>query len=179
MRMLFLSLLVAALTTQVGCSQDTGDRTSKLRDLETKIRELETKVNNLSWNQTLNDLGEIAFLTPGGDGYSIIKTNIGNLTVSLEDIKPYANGSRVTLTFGNTTSATINGIKAKIDWGSVGKTGAPNNDTAKSKEITLTKSLLPGRWTKVSLVLEGVPPAELGFVRLREVSHDGIRLLLN
>ena len=58
------------------------------------------------------------------------------MTVDLADIRPYANGSRATLRFGNATSAALTGLKATVDWGTVDAKGSPNNDEAKSKEIT-------------------------------------------
>ena len=91
-------------------------------------------------------------------------------------MQPYANGSKVALQFGNLTSATINGAKAKIEWGSVDEKGSPKNEGARSREVTFEKSLSAAAWTTVPIVLEGVPPSELGFVRVREVSHRGISL---
>jgi hypothetical protein len=122
-------------------------------------------------------LDEVAYLTPGEEGYSVVKSDIGAITVSLKDVKPYANGSRITLQFGNILNATITGVKAKLEWGSVDAKGIPKNETQKSREITFSKSLRSGSWTKISVVLERVPPSDLGFVRVRELKHTGIILL--
>jgi hypothetical protein len=138
--------------------------------------ELETLKSDKSFDELMKGMEGVAYLTPGSDGYSVIRTDLGRLTVSLQDIRPYANGSRVTLQFGNITSATINGAKTTIEWGKVDPKGSPINSEAKSREITFTTSLRSGGWTNVSVVLEGVQPIELGFVRLRDMSHTGIRL---
>ena len=119
---------------------------------------------------------EVAYLTPGSDGYALVKMDLGKLTVSFANVVPYANGSKVSLMFGNLTSATIDGLKAKIEWGSVDEKGMPKNSDAKSRDIKLTESLLPGAWNKTDLVLEGVPPAALGFLRVRDVGHQAIRM---
>ena len=63
-----------------------------------------------------------------------------------------------------------------IDWGRVNKNGLPINEENKSKNITLTDSLIAAKWTPVSIVLDGVAPTELGYVRLKELHHTGIRL---
>jgi hypothetical protein len=118
----------------------------------------------------------IAYLTPGADGYSVIRSDLGLLTVALKNIAPYANGSRVTLRFGNTTSATINGVKATLEWGSVDEKGHAINATAKSKNVTFNEPLRTGSWTSVAVVLEGVPATNLGFVRVKDLDHTGIRL---
>ena len=57
-----------------------------------------------------------AYLTPGAEGYSVVRADLGALTVKIDNVEPYANGSRITLQIGNLTSATINGAKAKMDW---------------------------------------------------------------
>lgn len=106
----------------------------------------------------------------------MIKTDLGPLTVSLEDIKPYANGSRVTLRFGNTTNATLDDASATVEWGTVDKKGSPLNDDAKSKEISFTKSFRPGSWNSVDVILDGVPPINLGFIRIHDVKNKGIHL---
>ena len=159
----------------VSCGHD-----SKVTDLQSRVITLQEEVKGLKQQMSLNDmfkdLESIAYLTPGTDGYALIKSDIGMLTVSLENIQPYANGSKVTLKFGNLTAATIDGLKAKLEWGSLDKKGMPNNQDAKSREIRFKESLPSGTWTNDNVVLEGIPPADLGFVRLREVGHTGVKL---
>ncbi|MBU3055800.1 MAG: DUF3251 domain-containing protein [Pseudomonas indica] len=43
--------------------------------------------------------------------------------------------------------------------------------------MSFAETFRSGAWTNVSVVLEGTPPAELGFVRIRNVSHTGIALI--
>jgi hypothetical protein len=110
-------------------------------------------------------------------GYSIVESDIVRLTINLEDIKPYANGSRVTLRFGNITSATINDLRGTLDWGKMDKNRLPVIEEAKSKDLTFNKSLRAGSWTHIQVVLDGTAPSELGFVRIRDLSHKSIALL--
>ena len=51
------------------------------------------------------------------------------------------------------------------------------DDEAKSRQVEFTEPLAPGAWTQSELLLAGVPPTELGFVRLKDVDHSGIGLL--
>lgn len=117
-----------------------------------------------------------AYLTPGTDNYDIIDAGIGRLTISLDNVQPFANGSKVTLKIGNPTSATIDGVEADLEWGTVDKTGIPVNDTAKVKHVTFNEVLRAGAWTNVSCVLENTLPTELGFIRVKELSHSSIKL---
>ena len=177
--------LVAALLL-LGCNAGGQDNTrvvaleTKVVTLESRIVALESQLSDVKRrveiNELFRDLGGVAYLTPGSAGYSVVRMDLGNLTVGLSNVAAYANGSKVTLQFGNLTSATVDGLKATIDWGPVDATGKPNNSEAKSKEFSATESLLPGNWNSTEIVLEGVPPAALGFVRVREVSHRAIRM---
>jgi hypothetical protein len=135
-----------------------------------KILESEASMNRL-----IRDLDSIAYLTPGRPGYTALRTNHIPITVSLEDVREYANGSRVALDIGNTSTANITGLSATIEWGEV-KDGSPVNETAHRREVKFTETIRSGRWTRVTVSLDGVPPKNLGFVRLREVSHDSISL---
>ena len=148
--------------------------------MEAKVAALEKELEQLQFQVRLQnqvkDWDQVAYLTPGSDGYAAVKMDLGYLTVNLANIAAYANGSKVSLTFGNLTSATIDGLKAKIEWGSVDEKGLPKNEEAKSREIKLTESLYSSAWNKADVVLEGIPPTALGFVRVREITHQGIRL---
>ena len=146
---------------------------SKLRRSKNEVKSLK---NNFEIDKLLRDISEIAYLTPGSDGYSTIKYDLGVLTVQLADVQPYANGAKITLNFGNTLSASVNGLKMTMDWGKVDKEGKVINESSKSKEVVLSELLRSGAWMKFSVVLDGIPPSELGFVRVHNVTHTGIRL---
>lgn len=170
-----------------GCNAAPSSATeSQLRMLEAKVATLEGEIATLQkgaaddkrqqqWDKLLASADKFGYLTPGSDGYSAVRYDLGTVTVQLADVQPYANGSRVILRFGNTLAATVNGLKLTIDWGAVTNQG-PDNEHQKSKEITFNEQLRSGAWTSVPVVLEGVPPTELGFVRVHDISHTGIAL---
>ena len=170
-----LSVMLLALLLCVSCTQD-----GRVETLEAKVTALEKQIEQLQYRVRLQseikDWDRTAYLTPGSNGYATVRMDLGYLTVNLANIAAYANGSKVSLTFGNLTSATINGLKATIEWDPVDDKGMPKNEEAKSREIKLTESLYSGAWNRADVVLEGIPPTALGFVRVRDVSHQGIRL---
>lgn len=172
----------AALFLLSACSDP-----KKLQDLETRIKELEsasattkykleTLEGDIKFNEFVRDLGSIAYLTPSDQGYSTVKSDLGVMTIRLTDVKSYANGSRVILQFGNVSGATINGLKAKVDWGRVDEKDRPKTNDEKTREITFDKKLKASAWTNVPVILEGIPPTQLGYVRVSQVSHRGIEL---
>jgi hypothetical protein len=153
---------------------------SEIVTLKSELSTLKYDFQNHQEKQSLDDLirslGEVAYLTPGSSGYSIVKTNIGALTVSLIDVSPYANGSRIALQFGNVTGASIRGVSTTLEWGNVDSTGAPDNNTAKKKTESFAETFNPGSWTTVHVVLEGIPTSQLGFVRVKNLTHTSISL---
>ncbi len=173
-------LLVAVLTPAISaCSRD-ADEARELAVLRARLDSLQLVVKKIEFDAKYADffskVDGIAYLTPGSSGYSLIQSDLGKLAVSLEDVRPYANGTRIVLSIGNLTSATINGAKASIEWGSVDSAGSPRNEAAKSRDATFAEHLPAGAWTQVPLVLDGVLPAEFGFVRIKDVTHTGIGL---
>jgi outer membrane murein-binding lipoprotein Lpp len=168
--------------TILGCEKGTSiaNPNTEVKELSAKVGRLENDVQALRERmddaEIIRENNRIAYLTPGASGYDSVQFSLGTLTISLVDVKPYANGSKVTLTFGNPLAATIEGLKAKIEWGSVGVDGMPDNKTLKSRDVTFKEKIRPGSWTKADVVLEGLPPTTLGFVRVRDVGHQGILL---
>ena len=122
---------------------------------------------------------EVAYLTPGTRGYSVVRTDLAAVTVSLDDVQAYANGSKVKLNLGNTTNAKLDDAKMKVDWGSVDAKGTPINDEERTKDVKdveVLKSMFAGSWTGLEVILEGMPPDKLGFVRIHDFSNDRIAL---
>lgn len=177
----FLAIFAFVLGV-AGCGQttNTAQLEQKVTELESHLKTTQGQVDTLTTEvatlQMQMALDRMAFLTPGSTGYGTVKMELGYLTVSLADVAPYANGTKATLRIGNLTNATISGLKATLDWGAVDKDGKPNNREAKSREESIVESLPPGAWSRVNVILDGVPPASLGFVRVRDVSHTAIQL---
>lgn len=187
MRRLFLLIFFVVLPACEGrvsdpeVSRKLNEANKRIETLEQQVQEIRSAIDEFQRQESLNnffkDIDKFAFLTPGDEGYAAIRFDLGILTMRLADIKPYANGSKITLEIGNTLSARIDGLKMKIEWGKVDDKGLAVNDIAKAKDIVLNEHLRPGAWTKTSIVLDGVPPSALGFVRLRDVHHSGISLM--
>lgn len=149
---------------------------SRVDALIARIDALEKTSNQSVLRDLLRNMEAVAYLTPGSQGFSAIKSNLGILTISIENVVAYANGSRVTLSIGNPMAASLEGVKAKIEWGKVDKADLEISDTVRSKDVEFVESFRPGSWTKTEVILEGVPPADLGFVRVRNIELTSIKL---
>jgi hypothetical protein len=137
-------------------------------DIREELDEVKAELARLKTDQ--------AYLRPGDAGYATIKYDLGTLTVELSDIKPYANGSKVRLRFGNLLASNVNGLKTTLEWGHVDENGYAIKESIKSKEFSFLETLSAGSWTTISVILDGVPPSDLGFVTIKKVSHTGISL---
>ena len=114
------------------------------------------------------DAGETVTLKPAEQRYEPIWHDFGVFAIELTEVTPTEEGSRVKLRVGNLTSATVNGVEAKIEWGQdPEESPAPYSDRR-----SLGRVLPQGAWSEITLNLDGVPPPQLGYVR---VSHLTIR----
>ena len=151
--------------TSPAAPPDTSASLAKYTALEERVN---TLARNLELAETRRSLEYVAAFTATDTGYSTIRFDVGMLAVSFADIQPFANGSRVKLTFGNPTSARIQGLKLSLEWG--------GSTDIKTREHVLTEVLLPGSWVTVSIPLDGVTPAQFSGLRVRYLGHQGVFL---
>jgi hypothetical protein len=102
---------------------------------------------------------------------------MGRIAVAIANVEPYANGSRVTLDFGNPTAARLSGVKAKIEWGSNDAKGLPMAVNSQSMTFTAPEPLPAGSWKQFPVDLAGVPPTSLGWVRISTFDSGTVDLL--
>jgi len=155
-----------------GC--DTKTNKSEIA-MQEKINKMEERISDLESDKFWADIGKVAYLTPASSGYSTINFDLGTLTVKMKDVQPFANAARVTLEFGNTLGSTIMGLKAKVEWGTVDAKGLPDKELG-SKEITMDKDIQSASWNKIIVTLENTDPKNLGYIRVKNVTHTGIKL---
>lgn len=177
MRIVYLIVLAGLLQ---GCNGASSISPVEVATLRRELDQTKEELQKLRQDFEMTDLDykfeKVALLKPGAPGYSLIKGNFGMAAASLEDVKPFANGSKVTLEIGNLTSATIEGFGAQMDWGATDEKGTPINKSGQTKRIDFTQPIRAGSWARADFVVEKVAPRELGFIRLRDASHRGIKL---
>lgn len=182
MRVLFLPLVAAGIIACQPAGKDySGDIARLQADLESVKADLELeRVRGVDSNGRIQKLEaaprsekiEWAILDPaGGDGYSKIDTNLAPILLTFQDSAPVGDGTKIKLQVGNMTSATLAGIKLKINY----NVRAPVDRDALSEwskstrtiDVTLTDRLYPGTWTAVSASLPGIKPDQLGFIAVK------------
>jgi Protein of unknown function (DUF3251) len=110
-------------------------------------------------------------LTQGPDNYQVVRHELGAATISLKQVKANANGSALTLEVGNASSIRIAGFSMEI-----GFQDPIDAHIERSLSFNFQETLEPGRGTTVTLVLQDVDPARLGYIRVSNFRVKGILL---
>jgi outer membrane murein-binding lipoprotein Lpp len=179
----FFLIYVIAVIILSGCSPDNNgnNKNEEISNLDTQIARVQNQINQLQndFNQLSNKFSEshqgYAIFTPSSKGYVTIQANVGYFVVSLDSLKKYANGYRAIFNIGNPNLITFNGIKVRVEWG---EAYTKDKDTAtwlnslRSEEIEINKSLLPGVWNKIAVVLSPATANETGIITLSLTANN-------
>jgi hypothetical protein len=165
----------------VSCSDRSDPR---LNDVQEKVNNLQTELtqlrkeladfkqqDNLSKKSIFHE--RAAFLMPTDPGFGFVKTEVGAFAISLQNVEQYASGCRITLNFGNTSTAHVTELHATIQYGNSASVG--NTSLWKSQDLKLTQDFKPGTWTKVQVIL-AIAPSELWFVNVSWINIPRISL---
>jgi hypothetical protein len=169
-------LLLSAALGVTGCGEARRPTVleTRIADLEKQVRSLEQRGSELQ--AQLNRLNPAPILTLSLVEYEVVRMDLGYLTVRLVSVEASGNGSRITLSVGNPTSATIVGAGATLDLGPLFPGGTPDIAHQQTRDVLFHEPLEPGAWNTIQFVLDGVPPSQVGFVRVRNVTNQLIRL---
>lgn len=159
------ALCLLLLPALAACHSKNDDR---IKGLEDRIDRIEKAIGQ----------HDAVTLRPGQAGYGLLATDLGRIAVAIADVQPYASGTRVTLDFGNPTSARLTGMKARVEWGANDSHGLPMvGGNVKSVPFTAPEPLPAGSWRQYQVDLPGVPPTQLGWVRVAGFDSGTVDLL--
>jgi hypothetical protein len=156
--------------TVQGLEQRVAALESERQDLGSRVAKVENGVESLG-----SKYREV-FLDPASPkGYARIDTSAGSFLVSLQDVQPYLDGFKLILHIGNTSAATYNGFKVKVNWGpSYDQAQSLNKDISvkawlasfNEKEVSLTDEPRPAAWNRVELHIAPAKADQLGYLRV-------------
>lgn len=133
---------------------------------------------------SLEQYDSATFDPTGQKSYQRINSNTGIFLVILDNVSPYLDGQKVTLSIGNPSSAKYTGFKLKLTWGMRfpefdGKDAEEWNkqyrlaiESTKEKEISLPDTLQPGSWNKVSFNLAPAQSKEFGRLTIEMITDN-------
>jgi len=141
----------------LGCEKKSSSPSSlqpapeKQETLEEKVKRLERELFILKM-QVGNMSGGSVEVSTEDKGYYIAQTKYGSFAVVCENVTPYLDGYKAQLSVGNLTNARFNGAKIGLHWG---------KDYNNSKDMSVTNSFLPGRYTTVEVILTPAKPEDI------------------
>lgn len=145
---------IVPLSFIVGCEnkQKTSDSSAvQEKTLSARVDELEGDVAGLQLNmQSLSDGS--ALVSTQEKGYAIARTKFGSFAIVCKDVNQFLDGYKVRLSIGNLTSARFDGTKIFVKWG---------KSFLKNKEISVTDSFFPGRYTTIEVVITPAKPEDV------------------
>ena len=178
MSRVFLGAAVFALTACDGSMSLRGNDAlrNEVTQLKQQLDELkkEQDAEREARRQAL-DAGKSATFKPTDKGFATLRHDLGVLAVEFASVEPVDNGSRVVLRLGNVSSAAVNDVEAKVEWGK----DPSDASSIRAQNVTLGRVLPQGVWSEVALLLESVPPDQLGFVRISELTVGSVSLRQN
>lgn len=141
----------------VGCKKNAPD-TPAVQTAPDKTESLQEKVDRLQRDlfqikmQVRQMSGGSADVSTEEKGYSIAQTKYGSFAVACKNVTPYLDGYKVQLNIGNLTSVKFNGAKISLLWGT---------EYNHNKEMSVTNSFFPGRFTTVEIVMTPAKPEDI------------------
>lgn len=184
---MFLSCLLISCTQDATLQKQLKEMESRAEGNDNTISELQTEITTLQYRlDALEDTEAELNLTE--KQYSLVKSNVGNLLVVVNDIKPYSDGQKISILVGNPYNMTFDGYTIKIRysrrWPLSPKGNDPEkrkiwrselekyNESQKQKEVVITEKLLPGRWNKATIVLAPAKAEEIGSIRIKILANQ-------
>ncbi|QGU88690.1 DUF3251 domain-containing protein [Erwinia sorbitola] len=172
----YLRLSLGSLLLLAGCAStppqpkltqlhnEVGKLTQQMRQLTSQAAALEQQ-GNLNSGSTQG-----AWLLPAAKTGVILKSQAGELKLSLSNVQPEANGTRAILHIRASGNAPLPAFTAQVEWGELDSTTSkPLTVNSQVQQIEVPATLLAKSEATVSLRLSNLPPEQLGYVRVHDV----------
>lgn len=141
---------------------------AKLEEQRKALSSLQVRARWFSIRQS------VVVFDASSEGFQRVDTDLASFAVSIADLKPYGDGTKLTINIGNISGADFDGVKLKLRCGRrlpAGEDGSPNlEDVDKpqyqpiEKEHNVLSRVKSGSWNPNSVILPNVKPDELDFV---------------
>lgn len=158
--------------------KELDSQASRISNLEKSVADLKSEISvyqfELDQKQQRHDT---ILLDPSSRTFQRLDTDTSSFLVAVEDVVPYLNGYKLTVSIGNPTTATFSGVTIKIRWGKAynfnefsDSSYAEWSKSIQEKDVSLTGDLSPGSWNDVDLYLLPATADELGYLEISMTS---------
>lgn len=196
-KMAIAVMVAAAIMNEAGCTPQTAGPTSadiarlssELKSANTRLDNLESAVSGmnsrLSAVESKQETHEwsTAYFDPTDSRYQRVdaQSGVGSFAVSVQNVRQYGDGVKVTLDLGNLTDATFSGADLTLKYGPrpPPTTGAkwwqayPQwSEELKTKNEQVVATLYQGRWNPVTVVLPEIDQAHFGYLQVSITTNE-------
>ncbi|MDW8845877.1 DUF3251 domain-containing protein [Erwinia sp. MMLR14_017] len=139
--------------------------------LNSEMRQLTTQAASLEQQNMLNSSSENgAWLLPATNTAVPLKSQLGEVRLSLSHVESEANGTRAMLHIRSAAENTLPAFSFQVEWGEMdATTGKPLQAASQSQAISIADSLLPRSEITVPLRLSNISPEQLGYLRVHDI----------
>jgi hypothetical protein len=162
-----LTLLVSSC--QQGQQEKIESLSQRVDSLELEL--FDVKLDMIKVNRLLPSSAE---MNPGAEGYSVVPSRIGPWAFVVEETRPRASGSVVTLSVGNLTGSYVTRIEFEVGYRPIDTSDFAMEYTS----LAIEEGLSPTVWRKREVQLPNVRPSELGKISV-SVNSGETRLVPN
>ncbi len=169
-----LWLIGATLLSLQGCAQPNPqlpELKSEVGQLNQKLQRLTDLAVALEQQTTLNrQSSNGVYLLPAAKSPALLKSDLGELTVTLLRVAPDASGLQAVLEVKNDAGNPLPPFTASLSWGQLDPvTGKPLTVDMQTQNINVEADLLPGPVKTFEVKFSQVTMETLGFVHLHNI----------
>ncbi|HFZ8993913.1 TPA: DUF3251 domain-containing protein [Citrobacter freundii] len=165
--------LVGSLFTLSACAQQSEVRQmhQSINTLNKEMNQLNKETVKITQQNTLNARSASGvYLLPGANTPARLESQIGTLRMSLVNLTPEADGTRVTLRIQGESATPLPAFSGTVEYGQIqGTTENYQEVNVHNQLINAPASLLAPSDVEIPLRLSGLTPQQLGFVRVHDI----------
>ncbi|POT58423.1 hypothetical protein C3432_11070 [Citrobacter amalonaticus] len=166
-------LLVGSLFSLSACAQPSEVRqmNQSVSTLNKEMTQLNQETIKITQQNTLNAKSASGvYLLPGSRTPARLNSQIGTLRMSLMNIAPNADGTRLTLRIQGESDDPLPAFSGTVEYGQIqGTTDNYQEVNVQNQLINAPASILAPSDVDIPLQLNGVTPEQLGFVRIHDI----------
>ena len=165
-------------------SPASSNSTAELIQLKNQVVELKATIDEQARSirllkftqQQLKRRNATATFDTTSEGFQQVDSDISPFLISIHDVKPYGDGTRLTIRIGNVAAADFSGVSLNLQYGRK----APESEdgsldfeelakpyyATKDKEHKVLERIKASSWNPTTVTLPGVKPDELGYITI-------------
>ncbi|WP_142501776.1 DUF3251 domain-containing protein [Klebsiella sp. 2680] len=165
--------LMGSLFTLSACAQQSEihQMNQSVSTLSKEMSQLNQQTIEITQQNALNAKSSSGvYLLPGAKTPARLKTQIGTLRMSLLNITPEGDSTRLTLRIQGESNDPLPAFSATVAFGQIrGTTDSYQEVNVQNQLINAPASILAPSDINIPLRLNGVSPEQLGFVRIHDI----------